>query len=719
MARLAFGDFVLDERTGRLTRRSVEVELRPLEYKLLLQLLADPERIHSREALMGALWPDVHVTDESLTQQVSRLRRKLGGLIGTVPRRGYRLEVPVHPEAGPELRSYGDTFVGRQAELAQLRTLLDGGARLITVKGLAGVGKTRLVTEMAAERSAQLIELAPFRRADEVVRAAAGAVGVGLGDGVDAGRVGLGLARLGPTLLILDNFEQVLDAAPVVAEWLRVAPELACIVTSRSPLGVRGERILELSPLGEADAVSLFASRASVASDEPTLAPLVHALDRLPLALELAASRSRLVPVSRMLGQLERRFEVLRARHPDRPERHASLQAALDFSWTLLEEPEQEALRCLTVFRGRASLEAAETVVGAGALDTLQALVDHSMLTVDPEGRLGMLPTVRAYVATHGPSPQAAERHADWFSAMGSRAHLHRAHTVLAAHRELVASLDDLIAAARHPGPPERAAGAAMAAWHVLRAQGPMDLGADLLSEVCAQGEPSFSVLHAAGQASALAGRIEEAQRLHQACLDQATSNAQRAIALLNLSQLAEEGGDPGRAVELAEEALSQARAAEDRYHEGTACLLLAQLHRRSGALDAAALDVEAAEAAFGDDRRVALSLAANRALVWFDRGEREAACSALAELLNQAEAQGDMLRQAQLASLLAERLIGMARSEEAVDSWRLAVSLRRELGHPVREAEALEGLAHALEAAGDSAAAERSLAATLRGGGR
>jgi predicted ATPase len=205
-------------------------------------------------------------------------------------------------------------------------------------------------------------------------------------------------------LLVLDNFEQVVDAAPSVASVVAASPGLKVAVTTRTRLRVRGEQELPLAPLARGDSVSLFLERARAVrpdfeadtTDLETIAEICGHLDDLPLAIELAATRVKVLSPSTMLSRLDHRLELLTSRLRDAPSRHQALRDAIGWSVELLDDDEERVLfRRFSVFVGGSTLDAVEDVCG-GELDELGSLVDKSLIRVDGE-RFGMLETIREY----------------------------------------------------------------------------------------------------------------------------------------------------------------------------------------------------------------------------------------------------------------------------------------------------------------------------------
>ncbi len=380
-----------------------------------------------------------------LTERFTRpVRAAPGGL------RSARLPVP--PTA----------IVGRAAEAAALGELLaDPDVRLVTLVGPGGIGKTRLALAVATELADRpegfdgvwFVDLAPVTDAEQVPVAVAAALGVRpegtaplldlLADRLQGRRV----------LLVLDNFEQVLGAAPGLATLLAACPEVTVLVTSRTVLRLRGEREVPLAPLAEAAGVELFVARAREVRPDfrltgPTaaaVAELVRRLDGIPLALELAAAQLRMLTPAALLRRLGDRLDRsldLAAGPVDLPGRQRTLRATVEWSHSLLGDDERALLARLSVFAGAWTLEGAEAVGaarpeagkdGAGdlsVLDTLSSLVAQSLVSTDEqaadEPRFRMLDTVRAYarerLAERGEREATLRRLADYLCAFAVEA---------------------------------------------------------------------------------------------------------------------------------------------------------------------------------------------------------------------------------------------------------------------------------------------------------
>ena len=291
-------------------------------------------------------------------------------------------------------------FLGREQELAQLRELLArDDARLLTLTGAGGSGKTRLALHAAGEAAEEYpdgvwwVPLAPLADPADVGPAAARALGGGgpLPELVDGKRL----------LLLLDNFEHVIDAAQEVASVLAECPRAAVLVTSRERLRVQGEHVYPVPVLERAESRSLFVARAR--ATQPDFEPderlddLCSRLDDLPLAIELAAARTSLLTTEQLLERLGDRLDLLRGGR-DAETRQRTLRATIEWSYELLDDGERKLLAALSIFRGGWTLEAAEQVADAD-LELMQSLVDKSLVRRWDSGRFGMLETIREFAA--------------------------------------------------------------------------------------------------------------------------------------------------------------------------------------------------------------------------------------------------------------------------------------------------------------------------------
>ena len=317
---------------------------------------------------------------------------------------------PVRP-AGPGRGL--DSFVGRDRDVERVRGLL-AVARLVTLTGPGGAGKTRLAREAVAGGPVAVAELAPLTGGEQLATAVLAAVGepelvVRGQDEPAVDPVARLVALLAPrgSLLVLDNCEHLVDAAAALAETLlHACPRLRVLATSREPLGVPGEVLHPVDALAERDAVALFADRAAAVRPgftvTPEVAVICRRLDGQPLPIELAAARLRTLTPAEILERLDDRFRLLTSGARTALPRHQTLRAVVDWSWDLLAEPERAVARRLGVFAGSATAAAAEQVCGDGVGDVfelLAALVDKSLVVAVPgtPTRYRMLETIRAY----------------------------------------------------------------------------------------------------------------------------------------------------------------------------------------------------------------------------------------------------------------------------------------------------------------------------------
>ncbi|WNG41765.1 AAA family ATPase [Archangium violaceum] len=425
-------------------------------------------------------------------------------------------------------------LIGRQEELTALRRDFSEGARLITLLGPGGMGKSRLATRFgnlelgacAWAGGVWMCELTDAATVGDICHAVGQALGVALNrsgeDGEPAERLGRVLAGRGDVLLILDNVEHVIQHMPAtLGRWHALAPRARFLVTSREALLLPEERVVDLEPLevpeeGETrperleccDAVRLFVQRARAvrgsfelaASDAPLVADIVRKLDGIPLAIELAAARTNLLGVGQIQERLSRRFDLLRGGRRDGSARQSTLWGAIDWSWNLLEPAERAALAQCSVFRGGFTLEAAESVLmfppgGPDVLEIIQSLRSKSLLrTSAPEGlpgelRLGLYESIRQYassrLAERGEGSMLSARHAGYYLALARRLSARMrgeggelAFRRLALEREnLLAACDNALAVVpATEGSLERALGALVALEPDVTARGPVGI---------------------------------------------------------------------------------------------------------------------------------------------------------------------------------------------------------------------------------------------------
>jgi predicted ATPase/DNA-binding CsgD family transcriptional regulator len=335
------------------------------------------------------------------------------------------------------LPSFHTTFLGRERELDELLALLRlPDARLVTIVGVGGVGKTRLAVEAARRlemetgRRLAFISLAATSSDHQITDLVARSIGLVFGDGQDPTRIIATAVEERPVLFILDNFEHMLEQAVTIGRLLSSSPGLQILVTSRSPLDIRGEHVYQLNPfsipadvdrlnvseLRALEAVRLFEERARAVQHDFQISPLNAAavaaicqrLDGLPLAVELAAARSRMLAPAVLLARLDRPLEALKSGPLDSPDRHRSLRAALDWSFGLLSPEEQRLFQRLGAPRVSFSIAAIEALsegIDIDPLEGISSLVSKSLVqpsnTLRSDGsesvRFQMLVTVREF----------------------------------------------------------------------------------------------------------------------------------------------------------------------------------------------------------------------------------------------------------------------------------------------------------------------------------
>jgi predicted ATPase/class 3 adenylate cyclase len=392
------------------------------------------------------------------------------------PERLYDLAIEGLPTEFPPLRSLGGgaklplqvtSFVGRDRELSDLTDLL-ASARLVTLTGPGGTGKTRLAVEVARlcmpryPSGAVFCDLTPLARPDLVPTAIADGLGVIEEPGRPIVETISDHLRDRDVLLVLDNFEHLLDAAPVAATILGAAAGVAILATSRVPLRIYGEHEYEVAPLDVPDttagatdaeslsaypALALFVDRArAVRADfritddnARVIADICARLDGLPLAIELAASRVKLFGPEALRARLENRLGFLTGGSASRPERQRTLRGAIEWSYDLLDDAERRLLERVSVFAGGFTLDAVEQVCDAGAelgievVNGIASLVDKSLVrraaSADDEPRFTLLETIREFAAerldARGETDAIANRHAEHFGDLALRAEPH------------------------------------------------------------------------------------------------------------------------------------------------------------------------------------------------------------------------------------------------------------------------------------------------------
>jgi predicted ATPase len=589
-------------------------------------------------------------------------------------------------------------FVGRVRELTWLADADARDERLVTLLGPGGIGKTRLALRHLEQKRANAIfcDLSEASTLADWLELMCAALDVTLGPQAAQGdaveRLGHVIAMRGDLRVLLDNMEQLVDVAPkVLSTWRALAPDARFLVTSRERLRLQGEVVLDVDPLPrDSDGIALFHDRARAAlgswaptvSDEHAIAAIVERLDGFPLAIELAATRCRLITPVELLARLETGLAVLDRGTRDGNPRHHTLASAVAWSVNTLLPVERAALGQCTVFRGGFTTVAAEAVLDGGpVLDVLQALVDKSLVTsrlIDGVRRFDLYASIREVASTvldESARLAAEARHAAYYVVLGEelasqsgsngrhaleaeRDNLVVAHTRCALRGELaefmarIALVLDEVFAWRGPLHAnlswlERALSATLPAalrGRLLEARG-RNLGASGQS-----GEARAALEEALAIAIAEHDAVAEARARCSLCVlarrerqfDEAIRHGERALALCRelgrrrleahalggLGAIALERGDLDEAVAMMERIRDIARAESDPWLEAMSLAYVGHAHHESGRFDdaAAAFDGSIAMLEATGDRRSAAVFALYRAMVEHERGDLEAA---------------------------------------------------------------------------------------------
>ncbi len=670
-------------------------------------------------AELEAIWKGREITAPT---QVAPAERRLGESLPPSDRRRHNLPTQATP------------FIGREGETAEVRQrLLHPETRLLTLTGPGGTGKTRLGLQAAAKLVNEFadgvffVSLAPI--SDPALVAAAIAQALGLRDVGQSPRAVLkDYLREKHLLLLLDNFEHVAEAAPVVSDLLAAAPLLKLLVTSRAVLNVYGEHVCPVPPmalpdpehlppleqLSRCEAVRLFAERtlavrpdfALTDGNAAAVANICRRVDGLPLAIELAAARGKVLSPQALLARLERRLPLLTGGARDTTGRQQTLRNSLAWSYDLLGESEKTLFQRLAVFVGGCSLEAAERVcrvdgdLPMSVLDGLASLIDNSLLRQDEIGGepyFTMLETIREYaleqLEASGEWQQARQRHAECFAEMAERAgpelktprQMQWLTRLEAAHPNFRAALGWTLDHA--PETALRLAGALGPFWSMRNY---VDEGLGWLRRVLANDQSAWP----AGRARALAeaggltwlsgdpaaGRqlLEEGIALYRTLGDSGKQGLADALSTLGITCVFQ--GDLDAAESASEESVALFRTLEDR--AGLALALATLAKTGIGRRDAAAVRAQHEESIalfreVGDKWGLAIPLV-NLAILLHLQGEDERAAlhaeesvALLAEVGDQGQLAIALVVLAQVRHSLGELAEARARYDEAMDAYR------------------------------------------------
>ncbi len=754
----ALADHRFDEFAQSEIRRLEERRLEALEERLAAELAggadADlvgelralvaehPLRERLRAQLMVALYRAGRQADALETMRAGRslLVEELGIEPGPELRRLERMILAHDPELladcpggarAASLPAAANETIGRGGELAELIELVvQPGVRLVTLVGPGGVGKTRLALDVGRAVADRFpggvghLNLDGVEDAGVLVPGAAAALGVVAATATELGEQLRRATRGAPALLILDGFERFLDDVRLVGELLAAVANLTVVATSRAALRLSAEHIYRVHPLTAPNAAALLVERAHAVqahwgSDQEVVEAICARLDGLPLAIELAADRARLLPARALLTRLEHRLELLTGGPRDLPTRQRSLRATLEWSWDALERREQVLLGRLTVFEGGASLEGIEAVCDGEPGESLEPVVSSlldktSLLRTDSgkdaEPRVSMLDTVREFAAeraAEGDDVAAIEqRHASYFLAYCEHATEQAARTDRREWLERLAQERGNIRLAferfLRAGTVDEAlrvaiAFAAALPWdaHVHEVRG--WLAQALLATTPAPQARRAIALYWDGRLALSQARVAEAERQLQAALilaREAGEPAVEAAALASRGRLAVVVA-AAEAPEICDAAVTAARRVGDPILVADALLTLAAASERAGAWERAGM--LAGEAlplyrAAGDPYGAASALAEQG---WYDlvHGRLDAAEERLSEALELRRRHGDDRRLVEPLIDHAWLMLARRSDERAARGFLDCLELARHVDDQFNLGEALMGL--------------------------
>jgi predicted ATPase/DNA-binding XRE family transcriptional regulator len=666
-------------------------------------------------------------TVRSIADALALTEEERSALFAAVPERTAASALPADVSGTGLPPTPTTALVGRERDLEGVATFLgQPEVRLLTLTGTGGVGKTRLSIEAVREAAgffsdgAAFVALAPVGDAGLVVPTVARSLGLTEAGGrgpMEALRAYLSGKRF---LLVLDNFEHVLEAAPEVVGLVESCPGLTVLVTSRAPLRVRGEQEYPVAPLAlppsahapVAEEVAgsssgrLFAERARAASpafeiteeNAPAVASICRRLDGLPLALELVAARIRFLGPATLLSRLDRALEAGGAR--DLPERQRTMRGTLDWSYDLLHNPEKGLFRRLSVFAGGFTLEAAEAVGGEGEepgdeLMLLGNLIEQSLVLAGSEGegdeiRYRMLEPVRQYAQEKleegGEAEKTKRHHARYYLALAEEAEPWIKGQEQVEWLDLLesenANLRAAISRSLEAGEAQTAArlGGALAMYWVMRA------------------------------------RQSEGRRLMERALARSADAPAgvRARVIWALSVCIYGSGDGERLMRLCEEGVALSREAGDADAEAYALGMMGFAAVELGDLDRAArvLEIVLAMDRERGDAWGAAHVLIHLAVVARGRDEHPRAAGYAEEALALARQTGDRFAAEGALQLLAQMAWASDERERAAGRWREALGTASEVGTTVDSAYCMQGLAAVAAAQGEARREARLLGA-------
>lgn len=805
MTMLTLDACTVDLSKQRVIRGDDTVGLTTMERRLLTYLLERPDEVVSRSALLEDVWEyGPNVRTHTVRTTVNRLRTKIEHdsssptHLLTIRGQGYRLVCP-RPEATAEaeqatrrtnLAVLPGVFVGRSPELAQLEEFLAQPGALVTILAPGGMGKTTLAQRFAASQleacpgGVWFCDLSDAHTKMDVGTAVVRALGAEQVEDDPGGQLLGLLSHRRDALVVLDNFEQLVDeAAALVQSWRHEAPSVRWLVTSRHRLGVAAEQVLPLGALSHEEAAAMYVARARETrpswrqspARSDALEQVVRALEAIPLAIDLAAARAATVPPEVLCERLEGVEGRLRARRRDRPERHQTLTATLELSWSLLSSHEQQFVRQLGLFRGGFRLEAAEAVVELApdapwVADVLEDLLDKSWLqrVETPAGvRFRCLELTRRFAMKQLEDQVGADA-VSALSLRHARHHGRQGHEDASAVLEqdpLFLERDNLLGALafavqQHP---EEAAELAIVFSHRCESRGPLDEGRRWVARVRAMTGhlpiQQARLLIAEGRLLDHLGQVDEAGRHFREALAVARQHEDRRLEGRLLSFLGSQDlrrGDLDGAQAKLDASLVLLREVGDRYHEGRGLLRLSNLHfsqgrfaeaiaglraaravqrdigdrhgeavtlsnlgqtlSSQGRLDEARVNFEAALTTYREvgDRRGAVVTLLGLGNLFENEGRPEDAYVHIKTALDASREMGNLSVEAYSLGNLGVALEGLGRLEEARDSFAAALAIQRELGARLSEGVELAHLGGAHCALGRFDEARANLDAAL-----